>query len=646
MTTSPYDNLPVTGMNAGNIQDTEAHTAPHSQAESDTPPASYHDESSSENIKGNSLQYIDVDIEEASPQEMEMPAAPEHEAPEALQSPQTPPKLPQASAVQNTKPQPVSPSNLKPQPQPKAQPKPPHRSRAKTTPMPKPPQYSALSIKNRARRSEYILPFEESLLVPDTMPDMSEILFAEANIHTAKPAGSKYEPNDFISGDMTFYTVYRPDSDVSCPVDVVKSSIPFKTDKCWGSSRDCTFRASASIRSVSAEKINERKFIARGELVFRVTEISQQELPVFKESSDPELICRHDSVKAADLTFEAEEVTDIAQEINIKDGDPEPVKILKESISIVENHKQLTSGKLVINAMIISNVLYLGEDAGEQKLCSFTNKTDFTQFIPVRGDLDINMTTIDFTGNDLKITITGSDEFQLQGQIRTLICGYSNTELPMVSDAYHKTRMLDFDIAQCPVTAVSGTVSGEISAREVINIDDSHSRPDRLISGTCIISEIKGRAENGRIIIDGSVPVTILAIDENNMPFVIKSSVPLRGSLEMPAAGDDFSIEVSAIIKEFWYDEINSRQIEVNINTAINVWICRSHTFASVTGLCFMDSDEVSATAPMSIYVTGSGDTLWDIAKRYRSDADAIAVKNNLDQSKPLSEGMKLLIMK
>ena len=362
--------------------------------------------------------------------------------------------------------------------------------------------------------------------------------------------------------------------------------------------------------------------------------------------TDPELICRHDSVKAADLTFEAEEVTDIAQEINIKDGDPEPVKILKESISIVENHKQLTSGKLVINAMIISNVLYLGEDAGEQKLCSFTNKTDFTQFIPVRGDLDINMTTIDFTGNDLKITITGSDEFQLQGQIRTLICGYSNTELPMVSDAYHKTRMLDFDIAQCPVTAVSGTVSGEISAREVINIDDSHSRPDRLISGTCIISEIKGRAENGRIIIDGSVPVTILAIDENNMPFVIKSSVPLRGSLEMPAAGDDFSIEVSAIIKEFWYDEINSRQIEVNINTAINVWICRSHAFASVTGLCFMDSDEVSATAPMSIYVTGSGDTLWDIAKRYRSDADAIAVKNNLDQSKPLSEGMKLLIMK
>ena len=626
MTTSPYDNMPVTNVNTGKMQN-NAVPAPDTE---------------------NAPKYVDVDIQEASPEELGIPAAETHEAsisPEVPKTPAEPVKNRPPDVKTHTRPDIPAPE-IRTDAGRETQPKPVHRSRTRTTPMPQPPQYINLSIKNRRVKSEYILPFEESLLVPDTMPDMSEILFAEASVYTSKPAGSRYESNDFISGDITYYTVYRPDAGDNCPVDVIRSSIPFKTDKCWGSSRDSTFRASASIRAVKAEKVNERKFIARGELIFRVTEISQQELPVFRESADPELVCRHDSIKAADLTFEAEETTDISQEINIKEGDPEPVKILKESIQIIENHKQITSGKLVINAVISSNILYLGDSDGEQKLCRLENRTDFTQFIPVKGDLDVSMISADFTGSELKMNISGSDEFQLQGQVKTIICGYSDTELPMVCDAYHKSRDIGFDLASQPVTAVTGTVCGEISAREVINIDDSLSRPEQLVCGSCSISEISGRLENGRIVIEGSVPVTILALDENNVPFAVQSAVPLRGSLEMPASGDDSTIEVNAQVKEFWYDEINSRQLEVNISTAISVWICRTATFSSVSDICFRESDEPAATAPIAVYVTGSRDTLWDIAKRYKCDADAIASRNHLDPSKPLVEGTKLLIMR
>ena len=626
MTTSPYDNMPVTNVNTGKMQN-NAVPAPDTE---------------------NAPKYVDVDIQEASPEELGIPAAETHEAsisPEVPKTPAEPVKNRPPDVKTHTRPDIPAPE-IRTDAGRETQPKPVHRSRTRTTPMPQPPQYINLSIKNRRVKSEYILPFEESLLVPDTMPDMSEILFAEASVYTSKPAGSRYESNDFISGDITYYTVYRPDAGDNCPVDVIRSSIPFKTDKCWGSSRDSTFRASASIRAVKAEKVNERKFIARGELIFRVTEISQQELPVFRESADPELVCRHDSIKAADLTFEAEETTDISQEINIKEGDPEPVKILKESIQIIENHKQITSGKLVINAVISSNILYLGDSDGEQKLCRLENRTDFTQFIPVKGDLDVSMISADFTGSELKMNISGSDEFQLQGQVKTIICGYSDTELPMVCDAYHKSRDIGFDLAAQPVTAVTGTVCGEISAREVINIDDSLSRPEQLVCGSCSISEISGRLENGRIVIEGSIPVTILALDENNVPFAVQSAVPLRGSLEMPASGDDSTIEVNAQVKEFWYDEINSRQLEVNISTAISVWICRTATFSSVSDICFRESDEPAATAPIAVYVTGSRDTLWDIAKRYKCDADAIASRNHLDPSKPLVEGTKLLIMR
>ena len=68
---------------------------------------------------------------------------------------------------------------------PKAAPKPPKP--ATMIPLTPPPKYAGLSIKNLQGCFEYILPFEESLLVPDTMPDMQKALFAEGRVDTEWP---------------------------------------------------------------------------------------------------------------------------------------------------------------------------------------------------------------------------------------------------------------------------------------------------------------------------------------------------------------------------------------------------------------------------------------------------------------------------
>ena len=59
--------------------------------------------------------------------------------------------------------------------------------------------------------------------------------------------------------------------------------------------------------------------------------------------------------------------TEMAQEINIHEEQPSPVKILKEHANIIENHKQMASGKLVINGTILSEILYLGQEDGGAK---------------------------------------------------------------------------------------------------------------------------------------------------------------------------------------------------------------------------------------------------------------------------------------
>ncbi len=629
MTTSPYDNLP-----SGNKDITPNMTAPEDNG--DKRPI-----------------YVDVEV---TP-----PPAPIVDTADTINvnNDERPPK----AAQKRSKVAPVKPKST-----PDIMQKP-----AKTVPLTPPPQYANINIKNLQSRCEYILPFEESLLVPDTMPDMQKVLFAEGRVDLSQPLKASYDKNDFLSGDITAYTVYRPVSSTlspsagpaaynDCPVDVVKSTIPFKTDKCWASAVGDSFRPTVSVKSINAEMINERKFIVRGELLIRISCIADHELKVFKESSDKDLVTLKDSVKATCLDNEFSDTAEISQDITIRDDQPAPVKILKTSIDAVENHRQLTSGKLVINASIHLEVLYLGEEEdGQKKLCCLTNKTDFTQFIVMDAVNDPGLISISFGCGDLKLTIEDREKFLLQGNVTTLIRSYCNKDIDTVMDAYHKKNELHFDLISKKISCIKDAVSGEISAREVVSLNDTEKRPSTLLCGSCRISSIEGHIKSGRIVIEGTMPVKVLALDEEERPFVIDHSVPIRGSLESPALSlmsgstgdkdadhtdDTLQICIDASVKEFWFSEINSRQLEINTVLTMNVWLSAEENFCTIDALCFAEGESSQARKSMALYVVSSGDTLWDVAKRYRSDTDSLAALNELDPDKPLPAGAKLFIAK
>ena len=98
-------------------------------------------------------------------------------------------------------------------------------------------------------------------------------------------------------------------------------------------------------------------------------------------------------------------------------------------------------------------------------------------------------------------------------------------------------------------------------------------------------------------------------------------------------------------IKDIWADTINSRQIEINAALSIETWITKSEEFLTIENAVYMPEDPAEQkSSSMNIYVVGKNDTLWNIAKKYKSDEQTIALLNQIDVSLPLPEGMKLFI--
>lgn len=519
--------------------------------------------------------------------------------------------------------------------------------------------YDNIRLRNRRRTWNYTLPFDETLLVPDTMPDMIQILFSEGRVTPSQPGKTHYSSSDTYSGEILLFTVYRPDGGEGTPVDVVRSTITFETSACWGTSSsqntspsqadsDRIYYATVCLKEVEPSRLNERKFQVRGKLCIAVTEIQKTELHVLRDSSDKNLILKQEKKEAADLIFETEEFADIEQEIAVEEGQPQPVRILKESFTITETHRQISSGKLIINGLLQIQILYLGEDdERENQLCCRREKTEFTQFIPLQSQLNSDLIKVDFSGDGLKLAIENQDTFQLEGQVRIQIHGYGTKQIPVASDAYHKEKSIHFDRKVEDLSCLTDVLSGEISAREVVNLTQQDQHPEKLICGSILPSNISVHPEHGRIVIEGTVPVRILSLDENGRAFVIKSEVPLRGALNTsasPEALQEADLFTCSAIKDFWIDTINSRQIEINVNAIIEVWISETREFTSLEH--FTARGEDPQQPAMAIYITSAGDSLWNVAKHYQCDADALVQLNQIDGDAPLTEGAKLLIVR
>ena len=77
----------------------------------------------------------------------------------------------------------------------------------------------------------------------------------------------------------------------------------------------------------------------------------------------------------------------------------------------------------------------------------------------------------------------------------------------------------------------------------------------------------------------------------------------------------------------------------------VNAEVMEETPFKVLVNPAFEESRSAERQAPMVVYVTGGNDSLWTIAKKFKTTAETISQLNHLDGQLP-QEGRKLLILK
>lgn len=519
--------------------------------------------------------------------------------------------------------------------------------------------YSPVQVTNIREKPKTTITIEEDILVPDTKPDLREILLIDGKSYlSSREVEEIVKSDDYISlsGEIELQTLYLPErQDGNSPIIPIQTRVPFKDQWHTSLSVGACLVLDCSIEKIDYMVINERKFRVKISLAITAKEYMDSKVDIFEGLADEEIEVLRETVEISNIALRKKDNLAIKEDILPKD-DLRPENILKQDLSIVENYKQSTGDKVVVNGFVYVNILFsvYQEEADcppSHNIHQLQERIEFTQFIPIQQGGQWSGCNVFFNDHDLKVKLTqdeeGRDVFRLEGDLLTYVELYRNTEKEIIIDGYHKQKDFVCDFLEENSRTLTGTIASEASVREILSLESCGHEIDRILYQSAEVMNAESKAEQGKIITEGQLLAKIicLAAGEEETIFTVREEIPFRVVTAMPQISGNEIICHKIYIKDLWAEKINSKQLEFNATVLVCGEVMRPTPFRVLTNPAFEESSVCREPLPMVIYVCKQTDTLWYIAKKFKTSMESIKQTNNMEAD-DLCVGQKLLIVK
>lgn len=522
---------------------------------------------------------------------------------------------------------------------------------------------------------------EEDILVPDVKPDLSSVLSMDATLRFS-------EKGKRVNGELLLQTLYIPEGKgADRSIVSIESRLPFRQEGESAANAE-DVKASAVIESLDYSVINERKFRIKAVIAVEGREYRNRKLHLFEGLKDDEVQMLQEKLVVTDVILRKTEHLELEEDMTLPETLPDIGKVLRCDVNLVENHKQVSREKAVISGTAYCNLMYLpaentvrmdsGETAGgaagargtmpgaesgtpaiafDNEPVLFQGKSEFTQFIPLAGPGQTEHPSggrVFFQLNSASVEPRESESGQknvcrLKVEADTFVELYRDIEREIVTDAYHHQKEMVFDTEEISLMQLCPGGVAETTVREVVNVPDPHEGVERVAFVSGNLSGVRSHIEGGKNVAEGSAVVKIvcLADDAAKTPFSIRREIPFRVTMELPGGMEEAVTDNEVLLKEIRFDRLNNRQIELNASVMVNGAVIRRKKCPLIRNVGFLESSGPEKEMPgFVLYTIREGDTLWKIARKYRTTIDSIAKINSIDSNGALQPGMKLLVVK
>lgn len=405
---------------------------------------------------------------------------------------------------------------------------------------------------------------------------------------------------------------------------------------------------SAKTDHVNFRAVNKRRLDVRGAVSVKISVMGEKSQEVISDAFGMNIQLKKIPVKYASKKVTSEKVIQLSEETELSPAQPSVSNIIRSECSVSECEKKIISGKILAKGDVNVKLLYSSENSIE----SMDFSMPFSQIIDVDEVDETFECSVSADVTSCNITLSADKDgenrmLKFEPELKIRCRAVKSSEIMIVSDAYSTVYPCDIDFSSVQAEQPP-TVYNE-NFRHNAKLAEGDSVPKNIYAMWCSPKNINTRIGNDRksVIISGMITYSMACNDASGNISMPDRDEAFEETIEI---GDElsgsFSVDITKISVS--YNITSDGILNAKSDISVKISVGSSAEIKALTGINIDDSTKKQRDGDYAIklYFGTENENIWDIAKRFSTEIEAITEENELASDCLEKSGMIVIPIK
>ena len=480
---------------------------------------------------------------------------------------------------------------------------------------------------------------EEDFVVPDVKPDVLNAIHTNGTVCIEKK--EILDGKVKIEGKIEIYIMYIAD-DEKAGIRSFHTTLDFvKTMELEQAKENEMLEEKVILKSLECRVLNGRKVNVKGVLEIEAKIFSNEEVEWIQEMNqvkDIQLLredmqvnslvgCGNSTVYAKD-TIMIDNIDELAEVMNVK-------------VTIQNKETKISYNKVLTKADAVVTMLYLSTD---NRINCVSSSIPVMGFIDMPNVTEQHLCEVKYEIKNMLVKPNNAEEHSVYVEIElALNCKvYETKSVNMIQDLYSPTVNLVYRQKKISVMAEKQLL------QDICNIREKQVIPElqnQKIYEVDICPTIQNQTVlKDKILCEGELECTFLYGIENSSRMDIKKLlIPFQESIDCNNSTQNVNLDTNIEILHQDFVILPDESIDIKIDMQFCIGITKQQNVNIIQEIQ-IEEDRQEEKCSMVIYFVKPGDTLWKIAKKFKSTVQNITHMNEIVDENKIEVGKQLFI--
>lgn len=483
---------------------------------------------------------------------------------------------------------------------------------------------------------------EGDMIVPDVKPDILNTINMTGNVCIYKK--EVLDGKIRMDGDVNVYVIYLADGEEE-QARSLNANIDFTQVLDFeGCNPDMSLDENVTIKSIECKILNGRKINVKATLQFEMAVYANEEVSIIREVNNIKDIQSQESqLKVNSLVGEGCQKVYAKDTIVIENID-NLAEILKVDLDIVNKDIKISYNKVLGKADIAVKMMYLTED---NRIKVVENKIPVMGFVDIENIDDTNICDMKYKLKNIVVKPNQVEEHSvyIEIEVELYVRAYENKDIRLIQDLYSPSQNLNFNQRCVNTMANKCEIKNTCNIREKVMVPEINGGEIYDVEVRPVI--LNKNVTKGRVMYEGEVMLNFIYSSSNIAKIDVRQmKLPFNFNVDSgEITGNNMNIEtnVEVVNRDFIVGTDGNVEAKIDLEFILNM----SNTIKiNIIDEVNIDENRDRQIYSMVIYFVKPGDTLWEIAKKFRSTQEDIARVNNIEDIDKIYPGQQLFIPK